>query len=96
MPTDEVTDADKHASVRLAYTLGLTAEEFTSGAADILVKAMRDHRTTSEQRDYDRAIGEVVAWLRERMKVVKGGEGGVIGTTMALCANAIEAGGHKP
>lgn len=86
MPTDEVTDADKDASAELAHALGMTADEFTSGGADILVKAMRDHRVLGEQRGYDRAIAEVVAWLR-----CQDGYG-----EWYEVAEKIEAGEHKP
>lgn len=40
----EVTQADRDAAVDTAHALGLSAEEFTSGAADILVQALARHR----------------------------------------------------
>ena len=46
------------------------------------------HRTAAEQRGYDRAIAEVVAWLRKAK-----GELALFGVTLAA---AIETGEHKP
>lgn len=60
----EVTEADKDKSVELAHSLGLTAEEFTSGAADILVQAFARHRITTEAATRAKVEGEIVAWLR--------------------------------
>ena len=40
----KVSDADKDASAALAHELGMSAEEFTSGAADIIVQAFARHR----------------------------------------------------
>lgn len=40
----EVTQADKDWAVDVAHALGLTAEQFTSGAADVLVQAAARHR----------------------------------------------------
>lgn len=40
----EVTQADKDWAVDMAHALGLTAEQFTSGAADVLVKLAAEQR----------------------------------------------------
>lgn len=41
----EVEQADKDRAVDLAHDLGISCEDFTSGASDILVRHLRDHRT---------------------------------------------------
>ena len=58
------------------------------------VQAFARHRTASEQRGYDRAIAEVVAWLRKNAAHV--GPHTSSGASYVHAATAIEAGEHKP
>lgn len=39
----KVTEADKEAAVELAQALGISCEDFTSGAADVLVQHLARH-----------------------------------------------------
>ena len=52
-------------------------------APNKLAKAFAAHRTAAEQRGYDMAIAEVVAWLQERNGLA------------ADLGDAIEAGEHR-
>ena len=52
----KVSDADKDASAALAHELGMSAEEFTSGAADIIVQAFARHRIGSQEAAIRAAI----------------------------------------
>lgn len=44
-----MSEADKNAAVNLAHEIGMSAEEFTSGGADILVQAFARHRAAHMQ-----------------------------------------------
>ena len=43
-----VTQEDKDASAELAVAIGMSAEDFTSGAADVIVRAFACHRHETE------------------------------------------------
>lgn len=43
-----VTQQDKDASAELAVAIGMSAETFTSGAADVIVQAFARHRLAAE------------------------------------------------
>ncbi|MDE2434756.1 MAG: hypothetical protein KGM49_00715 [Sphingomonadales bacterium] len=45
----EVTQADKDRSAELAHALGISCEDFTSGAADVLVRHLAAHREAAER-----------------------------------------------
>lgn len=53
----EVTDADKEIAAELAHALGMTAEEFTSGACDVLVQFAARHSQAGVQQGLDMAAG---------------------------------------
>ena len=84
MPTDEVTDADREAANAWWYGKSTAGVDPNEDLATYLAQ----YRTASERRGYDRAIAEVVAWLR-----VQHDGRWVMRTNLA---NAIEAGEHKP
>lgn len=52
----EILQADREAAVELAHALGMTCEDFTSGACDVLVQALARHRLSAEHRGYLRAV----------------------------------------
>lgn len=54
--THEVIQADREAAAELAVALGISAEDFTSGMADILVRHLSFYRIATERR--------IVEWLR--------------------------------
>lgn len=88
MPTDEVTDADRFAYLSLNMLPEFDRVDVLDGRWDKAtgIQAFAAHRTASEQRGYDRAIAEVVAWLRWQ-----DGHG-----EWYEVAEQIEAGEHKP
>ena len=53
----EVTEDDKEIAAELAHALGMTAEEFTSGACDVLVQIAARHRQAGVQQGLDMAAG---------------------------------------
>lgn len=55
----EVTEDDKEIAAELAHALGMTAEEFTSGACDVLVQIAARHRQAGVQQGLDMAAGVV-------------------------------------
>lgn len=57
----EVTDADKEIAAELAHALGMTAEEFTSGACDVLVQFAARHRQAGVQQGLDMAAAYIQA-----------------------------------
>lgn len=93
-----VTDADQERAAELAYALDISCEDFTGGAADVLVKQLALHREETERA--------VVAWLREQemVRIAKigspfsaGGRGYDIGrgTSYGHAISAIEAREHR-
>lgn len=76
----EVTDADREAATQnqrnMIMRVGSPAEAFAH------------HRAAAEQAGYDRAIAEVVAWLRDNPRGMLEYE--------EFYASAIEAGEHRP
>ena len=55
----EVTEDDREIAAELAHALGMTAEEFTSGACDVLVQILARHRQACVQLGLDMAA----TWL---------------------------------
>ena len=53
----EVTEDDREIAAELAHALGMTAEEFTSGACDVLVQILARHRQAGVQQGLDMAAG---------------------------------------
>lgn len=53
----EVTEDDKEIAAELAHALGMTAEEFTSVACDVLVQIAARHRQAGVQQGLDMAAG---------------------------------------
>ena len=51
----EVTEDDREIAAELAHALGMTAEEFTSGACDVLVQIAARHRQAGVQQGLDMA-----------------------------------------
>lgn len=78
-----------------------------AGRDGVVAFVRQSDRTTAEQRGYDRAIAEVVAWLREeaamrhRLANESREKGARIynetrGMALDMATDAIEAGEHKP
>lgn len=63
----EVQQADKEIAAELAHALGMTAEEFTSGACDVLVQIAARHRQAGVQQAFAERDGEIER-LREALK----------------------------
>lgn len=59
-------------------------------------KCLAQTVTTAEQRGYDRAIAEVVAWLRKEAERKSGYYEASSEDTLNMACDAIEAGEHKP
>jgi hypothetical protein len=57
---------------------------------------MPTDEVTDEQRGYDRAIAEVVAWLRAKAEIHRSEWAVSVDAGVAALATAIEAGEHKP
>jgi len=84
-----VADADKDRAADIAHALGLSSEQFTSGAADILVQHLRDHRLTAERetREACARIAET-AWVSADYDVVGIADADM---AMALCEHTAAA-----
>lgn len=97
MPTDEVTDEFLPAYVwqeareawRSVDPKAQIASGFVLGNSSAAIEVINGALTVSEQRGYDRAIAEVVAWLRGRPVTL-------YRDAPRLFADNIEAGEHKP
>lgn len=92
MPTDEVTQADRDAANAWWYAKSTAGVDPNEDLATYLAQ----YRTASEQRGYDRAIAEVVAWLREGAHYKPSHLGPSMLNVFGKMATAIEAGEHKP
>ena len=58
----EVTqEDDREIAAELAHALGMTAEEFTSGACDVLVQIAARHRQAGVQQGLDMAAAYIQA-----------------------------------
>lgn len=80
----EVTQADREAAAELAHALGISCEDFTSGAADVLVQAFARHRIAEREK--------IVAWLRSLQRSLHLTHRYAVAA--GFFANAIEAGEH--
>lgn len=83
-----VTDADK---LGAQICGGITIDQYKANVA-----ALKAFGTASEQRGYDRAIAEVVAWLRGKSEIHRSHWAVSIDSNVSALASAIEAGEHKP
>lgn len=57
----EVTEDDKEIAAELAHALGMTAEEFTSGACDVLVQIAARHGQAGVQQGLDMAADWILS-----------------------------------